>query len=95
MHEFVGVNVDKVAIIEARFLIEMQGVKAAGDKVLHIEAADQLQNIAPELRGHRSETELQSPEMLKIRDAYLMNYKKGLRQLRWQGRRILECWGWA
>ena len=33
-----------------RFLIEMQGVKAIGGKILHIESADPQANIDPELR---------------------------------------------
>jgi hypothetical protein len=70
MHDIVGVNVDKVAITEVRLLIERQDVKAMGGKVLHIKAEDQLQNIDPELRGHRSETELDSPEVKELRDAY-------------------------
>ena len=39
-------------------------------KILHLQAPDEQANVAPELRGHRSEVELDSPEVLKLRDAY-------------------------
>jgi hypothetical protein len=35
-----------------------------------LEAPDEQANVAPELRGHRSETELDSPEVKELRDAY-------------------------
>jgi dephospho-CoA kinase len=96
LEEIVCVKAERVAVTDLRFLIEMRGIKKMGGKVLHIEAADQLQNIAPELRGHRSETELQSPEMLKLQDAYLFNEKhKGLQALRVKGAQVLQDWGWV
>jgi hypothetical protein len=36
-----------------------------GGKILHLEAADEQANIAPERRGHGSEVELDSPDVLK------------------------------
>ena len=54
-------NAPGIAVTDLRFLIEMRGIKALGGKILHIEAADQQDNVAPELCGHRSETELDSP----------------------------------
>jgi hypothetical protein len=38
-------------------------------KILHLQAPDEQANVAPELRGHRSEVELDSPEVLQLRDA--------------------------
>ena len=95
MHEIVGVNVTHVAITDLRFLIEMRGLKALGGKILHIEAADQQANVAPELRGHRSEVELNSPEVLELRDAWISNRKDGMNNLRDYGKLILQAWGWA
>jgi hypothetical protein len=63
LHEIVGIDVTHVAVTDLRFLIELRGLKELGGKILHIEAADQQANVAPELRGHRSEVELQSPEV--------------------------------
>jgi hypothetical protein len=40
-----------------------------GGKILHLEAPDEQANVAPELRGYRSETELDSPEVKELRDA--------------------------
>jgi hypothetical protein len=70
LREIVGVEFAGIAVTDVRFLIEMRGIKAMGGKILHIEAADQQANIAPELRGHRSETELDSPEVLELRCAH-------------------------
>jgi hypothetical protein len=95
MHEIVGVNVTHVAITDLRFLIEMRGLKALGGKILHIEAADQQANVAPELRGHRSEVELNSPEVRELRDAWIFNRKDGMNNLRDHGKLILQAWGWA
>jgi hypothetical protein len=50
----------------------MRGIKKMGGKILHLEAPDEQANVAPELRGHRSETELQSPEVLMLRDSYIL-----------------------
>jgi hypothetical protein len=66
----IGVEPTGVAITDLRFLIEMRGIKAMGGKILHLQAADEQANVAPELRGHRSEVELDSPEVLEMRDAY-------------------------
>jgi hypothetical protein len=68
--EIVGVEHAGIAITDLRFLIEMRGLRAMGGKILHLEAPDQQANVAPQLRGHRSETELDSPEGLEFRDAY-------------------------
>lgn len=95
LREIVGVPFNGIAVTGLRFLIEMRGIKEMGGKILHIEAADQLQNIAPELRGHRSEMELQSPEVLRLRDDYIFNSKDGLDWLKLQGERVLGDWGWA
>jgi hypothetical protein len=38
-------------------------------KILHLQAPDEQANVAPELRKHRSEVELDSPEGLILRDA--------------------------
>jgi hypothetical protein len=94
LHEVVGVEANKVAISDMRFLIEMHGVKAIGGKVLHIEAADQQENLSPELRQHRSETELNSPDMVMIRDDYIPNGKDGKHRLGRQDWQILHAWGW-
>jgi hypothetical protein len=72
----------------------MKGVKAIGGKVLHIEAADQLENIAPELRGHRSETELLSPEMLTSRVGSLLHEKNGISKWHEPALDVLWQWGW-
>jgi hypothetical protein len=68
--EIVGVEHAGIAVTDLRFLIEMRGMKELGGKILHLEAPDQQANVAPELRGHRSETELDSSEVLTLRDAY-------------------------
>jgi hypothetical protein len=70
LQEIVGVQCAGIAVTDLRFLIEMHGIKAMGGKILHLEAADQQFNLAPELRGHRSETELDSSEVLTLRDSY-------------------------
>jgi hypothetical protein len=94
LQDIVGVEADRVAITDMRFLIEMRGVKALGGKILHIESADQQANIDAELRTHRSEMELTSPEMLQLRDGYLFNRKAGKLKLRRQGWEILRDWDW-
>jgi hypothetical protein len=38
------------------------------DKILHLQAADELANVAPELRSRHSEVELDSPEVFELRD---------------------------
>jgi dephospho-CoA kinase len=63
LREIVGVDAPGVAVTDLRFLIEMKGIKELGGKILHLEAPDQQANIASELRGHRSEVELDSPEV--------------------------------
>jgi hypothetical protein len=63
LQEIVGVECAGIAVTDLRFLNELRGIKAMGGKILHLEASDQQANIAPERRGHRSETELNSPEM--------------------------------
>jgi hypothetical protein len=69
LHAIVGMQPKGIAITDLRFLIEMRGLKELGGKIRHIEAADQQANVAPELRGHRSEVELDSPEVRQLRDA--------------------------
>jgi hypothetical protein len=59
--EIVGVQCAGIAITDLRFLIEMRGIKEIGGKILHLQAPDEQATLAPELRGHRSETELESP----------------------------------
>ena len=94
MREIMCLPCTKFAVTDLRFLVEMRGIKARGGKIIHIEASDQLETIAPELRGHRSETELQSPEVKMLRDAYLFNDKRSLAHLQHQGELILQDWGW-
>jgi len=94
LHEIVGVDVSRVAVTDLRFLIEMRGIKAMGGKILHIEAADEQANMAPELRGHRSEIELDSPEVLTLRDAHFYNKKDGIGIIAEAGDDILHQWGW-
>jgi hypothetical protein len=95
LKEIVGVEPAGIAVTDLCFLIEMRGIKAMGGKILHLEAPDQQVNIAPELRGHRSETELQSPEVKMLRDAYIFNRKDGTDKLREKGNLVLQDWGWA
>jgi hypothetical protein len=90
----VGVQPAGIAVTDLRFLIEMRGIKAMGGKILHLEAPDQQANIAPELRGHRSETELDSPEVKELYDAYMLNRKEGLDTLKSQGCDVLQKWEW-
>ena len=92
--EIVGVQCAGVAVTDLRFLIEMRGMKAMGGKILHLAAPDQQANIAPELRGHRSEIELKSPEVVMLRDAYMFNDKDGIIPLKRQGNLVLLDWGW-
>jgi hypothetical protein len=73
LREIVGVECAGVAVTDLRFLIEMRGLKAMGGKILHLQAADEQANVAPELRGHRSEVELDSPEVLELRDTYFQH----------------------
>jgi hypothetical protein len=94
LREIVGVECAGIAVTDLRFLIEMRGIKAMGGKILHLEAPDQQANVAPELRGHRSETELDSSEVKELRDAWLFNCKDGVEQLRDAGNLVLESWGW-
>lgn len=94
LQEIVGVECAGIAVTDLRFLIEMRGIKAIGGKILHIEAPDQQANIAPELRGHRSEVELHSPEVLTLRDAYIYNEQTGIDQLIDKGLFVLDAWGW-
>jgi hypothetical protein len=91
--EIVGVEPAGIAVTDLRFLVEMRGLKAMGGKILHLEAPDQQANVAPELRGHRSEVELDSPEVLDLRDAYLFNTKESFTFLQEGGEEILRCWG--
>jgi hypothetical protein len=92
--EIVGVQPVGIAITDLRFLIEMRGIKDMGGKILHLEAADQQATLAPERRGHRSEVELDSPEVLKLRDDYIFNEKIGIGRLMYKGERMLQDWGW-
>ena len=95
LFEIVGVQCAGIAITDLRFLVEMRRIKLMGGKILHIEAIDQQANIAPELRGHRSEVELNSPEVRELRDAWIFNRKDGMNNLRDHGELILQAWGWA
>jgi hypothetical protein len=70
LRQIVGVQCAGIAVTDLGFLIEMPGMKSMGGKILLLEAPDQQANVAPELRGHRSETELDSPQVLELRDAY-------------------------
>jgi hypothetical protein len=94
LFEIVGVQCAGIAITDLRFLVELRRLKLMGGKILHLKAPDQQANIAPELRGHRSETELDSPEVLSLRDDYIYNAKNGLAWLKLQGERVLGDWGW-
>jgi hypothetical protein len=94
LFEIVGVDYVGIAVTDLRFLVEMRRILLMGGKILHLEAPDQQANIAPELRGHCSETELQSPEVLTLRDAYIYNDKTGIDKLIDQGRFVLDGWGW-
>jgi hypothetical protein len=76
--EIVGVDVPGVAVTDLRFLIEMRGIKAMGGKILHLQAADEQSNVAPELRGHRSEVELDSPEVRPLLESYLFDKQIGV-----------------
>jgi hypothetical protein len=70
LQEIVGVAPAGIAVTDLRFLIEMRGIKHMGGKILHLQAPDEQANVAPELRGHRSETELDSPDVLELQCAY-------------------------
>jgi hypothetical protein len=94
LQAIVGVQPKGIAITDLRFLIEMRGLKELGGKILHIEAADQQANVAPELRGHRSEVELDSPEVRQLRDAYIFNRKDGGHTFARQGWDVLRKWDW-
>jgi hypothetical protein len=89
LHSIVCVHVTHVAVTDLRFLIEMRGLRALGGRILHLEAADQQANVAPELRGHRSAVELQSPEVEELRDAYIFHRKEGIGKLKRQGWDVL------
>jgi hypothetical protein len=65
--EVVGVDCDRIAICDLRFLIEMRGMKAMGGKIIHLAAPHTT--VPAALRGHRSESELVSPEVLESRGA--------------------------
>jgi hypothetical protein len=94
LHSIVGVDVTHVAVTDLRFLIEMRGLKALGGRILHLEAADQQANVAPGLRGHRSEVEMHSPEVEERRDAYIFHRTEGIGKLKRQGCDVLQKWGW-
>jgi hypothetical protein len=83
-----------IAVTDLRFLIEMRGIKMAGGKILHLEAPDQQAHVAPELRGHRSEVELDRPEVKMLRDSYVFNEKNGIDRLTYKGERMRQDWGW-
>jgi hypothetical protein len=70
LKEIVGVECAGIAVTDLRFIVEMERIKLMGGKILHLEAPDEQANVAPELRGHRSETELDSPEVFELRDTY-------------------------
>jgi hypothetical protein len=68
--EVVGVEPAGVAVTDVRFLAEMYGIKHLGSKILHLEAPDAQAGLTPEQRAHRSETELDSHEVLELRRAH-------------------------
>jgi hypothetical protein len=94
MFEIVGVTCAGIAVTDLRFLVEMRQIKLMGGKILHIEAVDQQANIAPELRAHRSEVEMHSPEVKELRDAHIFNQKEGIDKLKRQGLDVLQAWDW-
>jgi hypothetical protein len=94
LEEIMCVKASGIAVTDLRFLIEMRGIKATGGKILHLKAPDEQANLAHELRGHRSETELDSPEVLDLRDAYLFNTKESISFLKEGGEEVLRRWGW-
>jgi hypothetical protein len=67
LDEVVGVGADRVAVCDLRFVEEMRGLKQMGGKIIHLMAPDT--NVPEHLQSHRSETELDSPEMRELRDA--------------------------
>jgi hypothetical protein len=93
LEEIVGVNAAGVAVTDLRFLIEMRGIKDIGGKILMLEAPDQQANVAPELRNHRSEVELNNSEVQILRAAYMFNAKDGIMPLTRQGNLVLLDWG--
>jgi dephospho-CoA kinase len=95
LREIVGVEFTGIAVTDMRFLVEMRGIKKMGGRILHIEAPDQQANVAPELRGHRSEVEIDSPEVLELRDAWIMNRKDGIDKLCDNANLLLDAWGWV
>lgn len=50
--------------------------------------------VPPELRGHRSEAELDCPDLRALAEAIILNAKRGWPALANQGR-LLRQWGWA
>jgi hypothetical protein len=92
--EIVGVEHAGIAVTDLRFLIEMRGIKEMGGKILHLQAPDEQAHVAPELRGHCSEVELDSPEVLELRDAHLYTTKQGIGQFVEGGQDVLHRWGW-
>jgi hypothetical protein len=94
LQKIVGVDVTHIAVTDLRFLIELRGLKALGGRILHIEAADQQANVAPGLRGHRSEVELNSPEVNERRDASIVHRTEGIGTLKRQGWDVLPRWEW-
>jgi hypothetical protein len=94
LFQIVGVQCAGIAITDLRFLVEMRRIKLIGGKILRLEAIDQQANIAPEPRGHRSETELDSPEVQILRDTDMFNATDGIMPLTRQGNLVLLGWGW-
>jgi hypothetical protein len=90
LREIVGVECAGIAVTDLRFVIEMRGIKEMGGKILHLQAADEQANVAPELRGHRSEAELDSPEVLQLRAAYLFYTKSSIAQFAEGGEEVLR-----
>jgi hypothetical protein len=68
MFEIVGVECAGIAITDLRCLIDMRGIKAMGGKILHLQAADEQADVAPERRGHRLGVDLDSPEVRRLCD---------------------------
>jgi hypothetical protein len=94
LFEIVGVQCAGIAVTDPRFLVEMRGIRAMGGKILYLEAPDQQANLAPEQRNHRSETELDSPEVFDLRDSRIYNTKDDVERLKREGECVLAGWGW-
>lgn len=95
LQDIVRVKMVGIAVTDSRFLAEIRGLKKLGAKTLHVQARDEMMNLTPEQRTNRSETELDSPEMETLRDAHILNQKKGLGIYIEEVEMILWEWGWS